>query len=604
MKRILPIIGLLLVAPLAHASCPGDGAAEILQLTPVSSHYTQQVLERADRGIQFAESSSSKPFDFMVLLLPWLDEVLDASMQLVDTEVQIVEEERSLRQHTPCLFVDVALIEAKMEEVRCKLSNETMDIDEGGGEINPGKIARLRALLLFLNERKHQLLLGATNPHHEDYGWQQRQLFDDPTDVWCAIMYGSEEENNTCELMTEEKCWGAGGGAAFDSESECWATFLGRSRGEPDDPTNTSMCPFHSNYLPPTIYGLGCDASVLNSYSSNDLVKPEIDGLNTIVNARGTLKEKVQSIIDVWSDIAELLGEELPEGWGEIADLPEYEHQDYKGCYETIVQEIENTTDVELASEEGQLRRNLIYILGGTRWALRGPFSMEKDDTKLMREFAQMRTRWGGAREQADELKLPLEFDTEDEQDAAKRKASGISISQRIGQQVGRPYFTRFNSQQAVEEASIVAKANDNQLALSKALQRLRNENRKLAELAIAKDKGARNFARKLATLLRVSCIYRPCNMQLTNILKLALEDTCFPFSKKLDVELAEGQQSEERSLKTPDEQCKENAELSCVLPNGDEGIQKAKDGRTWNFSDGNWSLGNQGTTVFKCEKE
>ena len=589
MKSLFITIGILLSLPIgaSAASCPSaEGVSEILNLKPVSQHYTKKVIERAENGIAYANSFSDETLSIALLFYPWLTEITSAITQLVDTDLRLTQEERSLRQHTACLFVDLVLIEAEMEKVRCELSSETLSENK----INIGKIIRLKALLLFLNDRYRNLILGANDPTYEDRVWQQFQIFDNPDSVWCAIMYGSDEENNTCKKITEDQCWGEGGGAIFDTEKECLSTF-GLAPENEDAEKEKRMCPFHSDYLPPTAYGYGCDKEILKSYSSYTPVKEEYEAFKDLIDARNEFIEDSADLKQLIIDFNQFTGHEVPNLDNFGAGLNR-EHKEFTGC-------IDKVEDPETETEKAQ--RNIIFQKGGTRWELRGPFSIQKDEIKLMTEFIQLRSFWGKLREQSDELKFPLEFKNKNDREDAEEREDTLPLFVQAIRNFSRPYMTKWNMRQAARESTIIAKVHDAQLQTLGELERVHEESRTLAMLASNMDMGGRNFTRKFAWFLRSSCIYRPCNLQLNNVLKYTFEDTCFPFANGEDIKYQVANiNASPSNKKFPDNRCKKEAEPFCIMPGGGIGKVKQVSGTVEASPDS--GLNDLPSVVFKCE--
>ncbi len=452
---------LFLSAGSAEAQCPEGKAAQYLGFTPISSHYTARVIERAETGISLAESSSTSTLDFLSLYFDWLNEVTRFIAEIVDTDLRITQENYSLREHTPCLFLDLAIIESEMEKVRCILSNEALDVDW----VKAGQVMELESVLLFLNERYRNLIAGANDPSYVDTGWQVRN--------------------------------------SFDPEGE-------GDLGEPP------MCPFHSNYLPPTVHGYGCDTEVLGQYDVTP-VEEENDALQELIETRNEFIHDVEDLDELIVQLDWYTGETPPDlrNFGMALDR---EHEEVSGC-------LEEWTTVS----EGE-PMNAIFKLGGTKWEKRGPFSFTKDEPRLMREFLEGRTAWGEERPQSDEFKIPEEFPEGDERDEAQQREDQMSFLDIALRDLGRLYLRWWNVEQGREESSIVAKASDPQLQLKEQFQKLRDQMRWLGELASKKDAGSRDFGRKLAYFLRTSCMERPCKKQLNNVLKFLLTDQCFPF--------------------------------------------------------------------------
>ena len=496
----------LLASQAAAAQCPEDDiAARLIKLEPVSSHYTKEVLKRADEGIANANKSEDVKWNpiFQTFIQPeWLRIISSAMTAIIDTRLRLIQESIDFRQHTACLNIDLLILEAKMEQVRCELNKAVKE-----DSVNVKKVSLLNYLLDFLNERYRNLIVGANDPLYKDLDMQRIQFFDDPTTVWCAIMYGIEEKDNyTCKRMPEADC--VGQGESWSNEKDCWSDLGGEGEG---------TCPFHSDYLPPTIYGYGCDYRALEDFKDFplDSVATERDAIEELTEARDRFIDQAKKAKQVFDKVNEITNTPAPDltGFG-MGHSKEREHKKEFGCL------------------EGENKTSIIYSFGGTKWAKRGPFSIEKDEPRLMREFMYKRAQWGAQREHPDFAKLPLEF--EGDQKQKEREAFEFNLNdivKGIRQWWYRTPAEERNIEQAKKESSIVAKASDAQLQINDSFISIRNKTKELAELASDLDKGGRNFTRALALFLRRSCVFRPCNKQLDVILKIVLQDECFPYT-------------------------------------------------------------------------
>ncbi len=471
MKRILSLaLGVCLLSLTGEAlaaSCPSGVSAAVLGMTPVSSHYTKKVIERAEQGIQAAEAFSDVNLEVASMFFPWLSEVTGAIAELIDTDLRVSQEERGFRESTPCLFADLLILEAEMEKVRCKLSSETLS----SSSVNIGKIAYLKGVLRFLNERYRNLLAGANDPMYADEGWHAAQIFEEPQQA------------------------------------------AGNGERKPDP-----VCPFHSNYLPPTALGYGCDLEVMGKLRSIASVGEEYSGLADLLERKDEFLSEVAGLKELITKMNAFTGNENPDmsNWGR-----DRVHKEEFGCIDPR----DNASGTT-----GKILKNAVFKMGGTRMEKRGPFSLVKDEPTLAREFMEMRTYWGEMRPQADDFKYPDEFAVAADQEKAKKKEDALPFTERVMREFGRIFFRDWNTRQARKEAAIVAKASDPHLQLQRELAMVRKEMRVLAEVASKKDVGGRNLARKLAFFLRTTCIFRPCNTQLDAVLKFVLTDECFPY--------------------------------------------------------------------------
>lgn len=520
--------------------------------TPVSEHYTQKVLERADAGMEYIATDNKAWEDtiFLFSFLHLLDSVGTALLFLVDTDLRIEEQAKDLLRRTPCLHYDLYLIEQKMEEARQAL-NKAFEEKKGS------QIYQYQALLRFLNERYRALIRGATDPSYEDLKWGQRQVFDPIDPVWCCIspsLWVDEndrakeemEEGKCIEKPSEATCLRQGGRAkAFskDRADECvnWECEV---EDEKDIEESKRACPFHSNYLPPTSKGYGCQAKVLEDLLKEDAnlesLEAESEALSDLTAQRSEFFALIRTLSqageEISSTISRFSGKEPAKG-GAVDDPPGVMPRKVFGC-ETLEE------DEEDEGGKGDLEKAIDFLhtlVGPLRWVrlpdgairseFRGPFSFKKDEIRILSEFFTMRRRWGTMREQADYLKFPDEFKTDEEREKWKLKESPISFIRWVLQWYGRRYFEGFNRDQAGLESVGVSRSVDAAARMEKAMMPVRKAMASFTENAVSPDNGLRSFVTRFAFFLRRSCIFRPCNERLELILKLNYSDSCFPYT-------------------------------------------------------------------------
>jgi len=578
MKYPLFIVGILQLAFIgtaSAASCPDGDVSDILDLTPISE-YTKEVIRRAEAGLSYADSSSDADLELSILFIPWLDRIVTAMTSLVDTDVRVSREEIDFRQNTPCLFGDLLIIEAEIEKVRCELSSGTV----GPDKVNPQKITRLKALLQFLDERHRVLSIGGLDPKYEDKTWHQKQAFDDPSTVWCSIMYAPEGENYICKQLPEEQCWGEGGAATFNTETSCLES-LGYSPDDEDQDDAERMCPFHSDYLPPTSYGYGCDKSALQNFSSHTPIREEYDALDKLIEKRNDFINQVYDLKQLTIDLYALTERPVPnlDNFGMAVNG---NHKKISGCIDSVQNPVVNATKKQI---------NVLFQKGATFTELRGPFSIGKNEPKIWREFLQQRRGWGNAREHADELKTPGEFASQSEREDAEREDKQLVVHERFFRTIGRAFMEFWNKEQSARESASIGKSFDVPLDTSLEFEEMQRQVQEMAVLATNINQGARSFTRKFAWFLRASCLFRPCSMQLDNVIKIAVQSVCFPYST--GAELPEDFTPKEDIDNSAEIACKAAAKLFC---NGGGG--------EWIRQSGSVDTpdGNVNTPVFKCE--
>ncbi len=519
------IVGTLMLvwAPAAFAATCQDQSrtSQILSMKAVSSHYVQKVIDRAFDGLAYA--NESRPSAMAELFFSgWVTSILTVSTQVVDTDLRIAEEQLGLREQTACLHIDSLMIEAMMDRVRCEVNTALTD-----DSMNIGKLVRLKSLQLFLNESFRNLMAGANNPQFEDSTWARNRAFDRPGTVWCLLPAGNRVE---CGETTSEKCWAQSAGSTYMTKHACEESLFGQNTtNEPD--AADQMCPFTSNYLPPTSSGFGCDTEILEEYQSLDPVAAEYDALEKLITERDTFIKNGESTKDMKLKIDEFMGQTDPE---EVAALERFgeghsenrEHKEVSGCAEAVVNQLEN----EGVTVDTTTLNTLLFQMGATSMEPRGPFSLSQDESTLMNELLSLYATWSAQRPFADFLKSPQEYTDAGDRRQAQSRDNLLSPLGRVIRTAARVATQQWQIEQSRHESTVAVKVTDAQLNLLKEYQEIRTSVRALSEQASNKDEGARNFTRNFAWFLRRTCLYRPCNQALETTLKIVLQDSCFPY--------------------------------------------------------------------------
>lgn len=466
----------------------------------ISTHYVQRTLDRADEGIAYAWTGPSS-FDFLIYILSWIQSVGSTFFSFIDTDLRIVEQKRDILERTACFRIDLFLLELKLERVRKELKRafESQNIIA---------IHRLQDLALFLNERYAVLLNGGRDPEARDKRWIVRRLFDPPRLGWCC---NESLPGSVCQEKSLTTCTDAGG-AYYDTLNEC--TQFSCFTPPPAAPAieQQVLCPFHSNYLPPNLAGYGCDVEATNAALGNltaaeNAIRPsaetERDALQKVQGQMNDYVNQVRALLSLQREIDELLGRE-----SEITgELPARAHKTINSCVDT--------------EEE---KRELSKL---TTWELRGPFSFEKDENRLLNAFRELRRKQGNNRPPPTYYDITLTPNTVFKWLIAKARSL---------------ILRKFSIQQGESESTIFAEGSDPHLSTREAIRPLIKSVGRLSRLASTiekegeaggeeKEKGLRGFVRDFAFFLRRTCLYRPCNARLERVLKIIFEDECFPFT-------------------------------------------------------------------------
>lgn len=537
---LLPAAFLLVLLYAPRAQALSEQCEAVLELPSVSQHYTRKVLERAEAGLLYSQTAAQNP-DFEQYLPDWAREVGSAWAKLLDSELRVSQQQQGLLNQTACLRFDLLQIECMMDKVR----------DEMNAQIDRGSflaIMRLQSLLQFLNERYRHLENGALEPEYSDPTWGKKGWFDSPAQVWCCP---ETIPGNVCTQVSQETC-NAGDGLGFESLPQCVTWGCVPPGPIPED---TIMCPYNADYSPPFIDGFGCDLETMEPLTSFVPLKDEYDALKVINEEVTEYRESAAEFLEVQRKIDEIF-----ERASTVPDPPEpREHLEAYNCAlpggyceNEITKRCMRDSECSSGTcrtptwvcSENRTRKCFddAHCTGyGTclmdeespdpfSSELRGPFSVDKNNIKILSEFLALRTDEGLSREFSDMLKIPSEFSAEKAQEKADREMHQGSVIERLMRNSIRMMYTTWSRLQGREEAAIFPEAVDAQLEVANSLTLLRTAVSDISKLAHDKD-GLRRFVIRYAYFLRRTCTNRPCSLSLEQVLKIALADECFPYT-------------------------------------------------------------------------
>jgi hypothetical protein len=538
------------------------GCQEMEDLEALSSHYTQRVLDRADAGIVYAQSAGvASPF---IYLVPWAEQVASSWLSLIDTQQRVTFQQRSLLESSTCRRFDMKLIECKMDEVRDVMNQS---LEKGSYKA----IIRLQSLLAFLDERAGHLERGSMDPTYIDAGWGKRQLFDPPEPVWCCPAEPwdvgeaegdeggdgeGEDEPNLCVQTPASTCIDEMDGLAYGSLDLCMGAGCEAPldlEAQPEE--EGSMCPFHSDYLDPMVSGFGCDEQVLELLAADPAVAQELTVLRAITGQLNDFRSEAEELLETQRALEELLELEqsplLP---------PPREHKTAYGCFDRSgvcaddpEQSCRRDADCEAGpgscifprgtcsdnrlatcfEDDDCAEREAGYCIVGPAepipaFTLRGPFTVDKNHLGILSRFTRQRMQQGRQREFADDLKTAGEFPADKPNEIASRR--GADFLEQMLRSAARYTFALWSKLQGQAESEIFPAASDSQMTVTKEMAPLREQVRGLSFHA-SSSQGVRRFVVGLAYWLRRTCMERPCNLRLQQILKIAFEDACFPYA-------------------------------------------------------------------------
>ena len=488
-RYILFGLALLLYAPVVNASLP----------TVANPQYLHPVITRIDDGLARA-SLGSPSTNLAYVFLSWLEEMKDAFVGSIDTETRIVLEAEDLIHISPCLHHDLLVLEEKIEEINEAIKNAPTST-------NIEYIRMLKEVLKYANTRYNHLIKGATDPGYEDVNYYTWQSFD--VTGWCCLAPIEttscvEGDRTTCESL---------GGVLYGTWQDCSQTC---KSPVPVPSPQTPMCPFHSNYLPPVASGYGCDASAMAALSANPSFDEERNALADFEGKRDMFLVEQEGNLHVADTLLTDVGRTVTPTASQRIRANRI-HKEVWGCTEQINSVIGEETALPA---------------GAVRTELRGPFSLTKNEIRLVTLTDRLLQERGKAREQENSLKYPYEFEagSPERLDAEAEEAALPGFAKLIREML-RTYFTEYNTEQAQQEALPLIQSIDVQQRVAEEFEVLREPMMEFGELASKPDKGSRQFVNNMATFLRKSCIYRPCNVLLDTILDMVANDSCFPYT-------------------------------------------------------------------------
>ncbi len=473
----------------------------ILNLDVVSP-YVQEVLDRADAGLTNAHAEAAQG-DFR--LLGAVGRVGEAWATLINSQFRLTEQAHDLMHNSACLHFDLVSIECKMDQVRNEMNAQITN-----GSYNA--ILKLESVLEFLNERYEQVVIGGLDPTYRDPTWGERRMFDTS-----------------------------------------------------DDTQDDILCPYNSDYGPAQQNGFGCDLTVLEPRKPFEPLRKEYDSLKVISDELESYRKAAQQFTEVQTLIDEINGvpSQTPVtpgpathknafgcNWtgGLCENDPAKKCIDDTGCDEGVTCTYPTNVcknniamgcinDFSCIDNTGRNNGPCIDPKSGTgtgtpaRMELRGPFFVEKNHLELLIEFMAERVEQGRSRLFKDDLKTPDEFAPSQKKEKEDRASDSVN---EIARQRTRSLYTTWSGLQGTREAITFPFATDPALEVANSLSSLRQaigDLARLTKLQEGKSDTLRAFVVKLASFLRRSCIYRPCNDSLDEVLKIVFTDECFPYT-------------------------------------------------------------------------
>lgn len=521
MRYLLYSIGLvcgIASASVAYACPVTDHVSQMADLDPVSQHFVQITLDRVNAGLTSPQSSGDQnTFGDIIVKRFWNFYAQGAVNASFSVETNSIPSSRSLEEQTSCLRIDTQILESKLEEMRCELNTAYQN---GDGQ----RMFTLRSVMFFLQDRISELQRGALDPFYSATNWGRLQWFD-PQDQVVCMQARNTDCPNCCTLMSKQDCANVSGNAYFkDYGLQTCLADGGVLPADQEDP-GPGLCPFTTNYLPPTTAGYGCDTEalepILNAYPEVEPFRSEYSALEALIEDRNAFIELAEPIKTQREQLDQFTGNE-PLDLTNFGLALEREHKEVAGC-------IAPTLFGE--DDEFTLQFNPLYSSGATFTEPRGPFSFNLDEPKISRLLISKILNREAARA------LPQYLQTAYEQrgngegvlDSVFNFVSGL-VYQGF-QYTLRPLVQKQSANQALHKAELLGMSQDMLMQIQESYAPLRESIGGLSRGAATKDEGIRLFGINFAWYLRRSCTDRPCNETLDRVLKILFEDDCFPYT-------------------------------------------------------------------------
>ncbi len=257
------------------------------------------------------------------------------------------------------------------------------------------------------------------------------------------------------------------------------------------------MCPFDADYAEAFSSGYGCDASVLGARAAYPPAASDLDALIRLTKGTNFSSSSHQTAF----------GCRIEGG----------------RCTLDPGQECVTDADCGMYSLGSCVSRDLAEV---PRFSPYGPFSIKKNALEILRRFKDQREQEGAKRKFDEDLKLPYEL----EPDSIERQALESDPIARMFRSGIRPIVSLWSQMQGGWESEIYPRTDAGKGSQTNGLAPLRQQVSELNDLA-GTIGGLRKVVIGTAYFLRRTCIYRPCNLRLEQILRIAYADACFPYA-------------------------------------------------------------------------
>ncbi len=558
----------------------------------ISQHYVQLTLDRADAGISYAQSSREAA-DFFSLYVPgWARNIGGTMAALVNSRQALTVRSDDLSGATACLRYDQILLECKIDEVRRAMDAE---LQRGSfvGILRLQKLVlflqeRLDHLTLgstdgsyadgrwdfnqLFDENEPEELPEPLCPFHSDYTPPRMTGYGCDTTILETIVSNAsdmsfaqaeldalrkieseiEEFRKITDLMN----------ASTGNEQVRVVVLIGTAReskngvaSQADLARRTNLSDFATTAWPPNVLegsdwgqvytDLSEDAAEGAAQIDMDLLRQKVDAFAANVDPRD---DEVFITAYFWHDNTGIIITNPAYMLTNVNDRFLFSVEPYsplegsspgvKRSHKTIIGCQEETGfcsddselvcgSTEFCASKGKgecLRDDSSPTI--PKRALRGAFSYTTDHLRLLTDFAQKRIEDGFSRTfpaaWAPVEDLPEGYSTEER--------PGDTVIPGMVPTTIRQNFRTISGIQGRSEGWIFPEAVDSQLEIAESLSDMRASIGELSRLASTKT-GVRAFVIDFAYFLRRTCLFRPCQRSLEQIIRISLEDACFPYT-------------------------------------------------------------------------
>ncbi len=474
MLRSLLLLGLLF-APL-HAAAQ----AELTALPPAISPFTQGVLDRSDALLREYVPSLGETEECESSLDNAMEQSLNEIRKVYDAQVSMIEQAKSVGEHTLCLRYDLLLLEERMHDVREAITDASRACE------SLAQLKTLSSIHTFLFQAYESVMLGGPDPRYADFRLRQSLPF--------------IPEDNPLREGDEQ----------------------------------ATACPFHSDYGPPAS-SYGCSADVLQRVffdADDDIVTEEMksearqtaDALRNLEGFGTLLRLQIDTFEQTFFTILSRIRGGVPQQSDAPPASPAEEDGPFMGCKEETVTDPDSGEVLPFAVRTWEPEDLPDALLLRSN---RDAFGIVKNPLMTLRQFMIAQFQRGSARP-LPVAPPPVTYfgAVRQDGDEARRRAQSAILSQEQARVTAgstdaleRVYDSVSSLREAVRTFGTLSSFPKEGAAVTK------NGRTYQEPLPLL-----RGYTRDLALFLRRSCVYGFCSDTLDAVLQRVTNNSCFPY--------------------------------------------------------------------------